>query len=162
MVDEELKVIEKKVPWRLTQGIIENSEANNWVEAKKEWSFTHATFARLEDKEVCLCGHTPIVELCHLSNEHNRNEVIVGNVCVTKFMDIETPINKILPSLLRIKEKLSRSINSEVLDIAVDKNLINNWELNFYWDTIRKRKLTLKQENIRKKINKKILNGLVE
>ena len=79
---------EREAPWKLITEIIKRSEAATWDKAKKEWHFIGATFAPLGDMRTCLCGHTPIVELCHLNNMYNHQAVIVGNVCVNKFMDI--------------------------------------------------------------------------
>ena len=153
---------EREAPWKLITEIIKRSEAATWHEAKKEWHFSGATFAPLGDMRTCLCGHTPIVELYHLDNVYNHQAVIVGNVCVNKFMDIEEDVKKIIPCLLRVKEKLSKSLNSETLELAIAKDLLTEWEHDFYWDTLGKRKLSLKQENVRKRINKKVLNNLIK
>ena len=66
-----------------------------------------------------------------------------------------------IPSLLRIKDNLSNSINDKLLDVVIDKNLINDWEIGFYSDTIRKRKLSFLQERARKRINLKIIKSLI-
>ena len=113
-------------------------------------------------KKTCLCGHYPIVELCHLTNRYTNEDVVVGNVCVTKFMHVDVPVAQIIPSILRIKDNLSNSINEKLLDVVIDKNLINEWEINFYSNTIRKRKLSFLQEDKRKKINSKIIQSLTK
>ena len=152
----------QEAPWKLITEIIKRSEAATWEEAKKEWHFQYAEFAPWGEPGTCLCGHTPIIELCHLGNRYNHREVIVGNVCVTKFMDIAEDVKRIIPCLLRIKEKLSKSLNIETLELAIDSYLLTEWEADFYWDTLGKRKLSLKQENVRKRINKKVLDSLVK
>jgi hypothetical protein len=151
----------EKAPWKLVEEIINRSKNNTWDEAKREWIFNTVKFANRSNKKTCLCGHYPIVELCYLTNRYTNEDVIVGNVCVTKFMDVEIPVAQIIPSLLRIKDNLSNSINSKLLDVVVDKNLINEWEIGFYFNTIRKRKLSFKQEHVRKRINLKIIQGLI-
>ena len=151
-----------EAPWKLITEIIKRSEAATWKEAKKEWHFSYATFKSWKEMTTCLCGHTPIVELCHLHNTHNHREVIVGNVCVNKFMDIEEDVKRIIPCLLRVKDKLSKSLNSETLELAIAKDLLTECEHDFYWNTLGKRKLSLKQENVRKRINKKVLNNFVK
>jgi|TARA_R110002124_G_C8614306_1_gene485660 hypothetical protein len=148
-------------PFKLIEEIISRSKSNTWHEAKREWEFFQAEFADRGDDNSCLCGHSPIVELCYLVNEHTKEEVIVGNVCVTKFMDIEVPVKKILPPLLRIKKDSSSSVNQEVLNLVYDKTIINDWEFNFYSDTKQKRKLSYKQKDNRIKINQKIIRGLL-
>ena len=76
-------------------------------------------------------------------------------------MDIEVPVKKILPPLLRIKKDSSSSVNQEVLNLVYDKTIINDWEFNFYSDTKQKRKLSYKQKDNRIKINQKIIRGLL-
>jgi|TARA_R110002110_G_scaffold26184_1_gene96620 hypothetical protein len=155
------KNIPKEPPWKLREEIISRSKSNTWDEAKSEWFFNTVEFANRSNKKTCLCGHYPIVELCHLTNRHTNEDVVVGNVCVTKFMNVEIPISQIIPSLLRIKDNLSNSINDKLLDVVIDKNLINDWEIGFYSDTIRKRKLSFLQERARKRINLKIIKSLI-
>ena len=77
-------------------------------------------------------------------------------------MDIEEDVKRIIPCLLRVKDKLSKSLNSETLELAIAKDLLTEWEHDFYWNTLGKRKLSLKQENVRKRINKKVLNNFVK
>jgi transcriptional regulator CtsR len=77
-------------------------------------------------------------------------------------MHVDIPVAQIIPSILRIKNNLSNSINDKLLDVVIDKNLINDWEIGFYSDTIRKRKLSFKQEHVRKRINSKIIQSLTK
>ena len=150
----------EKAPWKLIEEIISRSKSNTWDEAKREWFFNTVEFANRSSKKTCLCGHYPIVELCHLTNRYTNEDVVVGNVCVTKFMHVDIPVSQIIPSILRIKDNLSNSINEKLLDVVIDKNLINEWEIKFYSNTIRKRKLSFLQEDKRKRINLKIIQGL--
>ena len=147
--------------WRLIEEIISRSKSNTWHEAKREWEFFQAEFADRGDDNSCLCGHSPIVELCYLVNQHTKEEVIVGNVCVTKFMDIEVPVKKILPPLIKIKKDLSKSVNQEVLDLAYDRNIIDENSYDFYSDTKGKRKLSDKQKKYKRDLNQTILKGLL-
>jgi len=147
--------------WRLREEIISRSKSNTWHEAKSEWTFVQADFADRGDDNSCLCGHSPIVELCYLVNEHTKEEVVVGNVCVTKFLDIAVPVKKILPPLIKIKKDLSKSVNQEVLDLAYDRNIIDKNSYAFYSDTKGKRKLSDKQKKYKRDINQKILRGLL-
>ena len=152
----------EKAPWKLIEEIIKRSKSNIWDEAKREWFFNNVEFANRSSKKTCLCGHYPIVELCHLTNRYTNEDVVVGNVCVTKFMHVDVPVAQIIPSILRIKDNLSNSINDKLLDVVIDKNLINDWEIGFYSDTIRKRKLSFKQEHVRKRMNSKIIQSLTK
>ena len=56
----------------------------------------------------------------------------------------------------------SQDKRHETLELAIAKDLLTEWEHDFYWNTLGKRKLSLKQENVRKRINKKVLNNLVK
>jgi hypothetical protein len=138
--------------YKLAKEIIDLSFSNTWEEAKREWFLSHIYFSHFH--ENCLCGHE-IVECCVLENTLNKNRCIVGNVCVNKFMGIES--NTIFDSVKKVKEDFSKSLNYETISYAYDKKWINDWEKTFYLDTLRKRKPSEKQLFKRQQINQKII-----
>ena len=142
--------------YNLTSGIIKLSESNRWDKAKLEWVLDEVYES--DEPDRCLCGHFPIIEICIISNRLNSNSAIVGNCCVKKFIGL--PSDRIFSSVKNVRKDIEKSLNSETIQHAFDKNWINDWEYNFYIDTMRKRKLSEKQFSIRIKINGKILNKL--
>jgi hypothetical protein len=142
--------------YKLAKEIIELSISNTWEEAKKEWFLSSIYFSH--NHENCLCGHE-IVECCVLENTLNKNNCIVGNICVNNFMGIES--NLIFDAIKRIKKDISKSLNNATIYYAYEKAWINEWEKTFYFDTLRKRKPSEKQLIKRQQINQKILNKIL-
>jgi len=138
---------------RLIHEIMQLSEATDWELAKTEWVIKLVYFSKASS--TCLCGHYPIHELCILSNKKNQNEATVGSCCVKKFMEL--PSNKIFGAVKRVKKEAGKSLNEETLTHVYKQQWISQWEYDFYIDTCRKRKLTAKQKEVRKRINEKIL-----
>jgi len=141
--------------YKLTKEIIKLSESDYWHSAKEEWSFQHAYYA--EETQTCLCGHSPIRNICVIQNTQNNNHTEVGNCCINKFLGIEEG-NKIFTSIKRLKDDPSKSMSTEVLEYLNEKSVLSEFEYKFYKDTIRKRKLSTKQLAIRERINRKLLD----
>lgn len=140
--------------YELAKKIIELSVADNWDEAKLEWSLIDVF--KEEEPDTCLCGHFPIIENCVLGNRLNGRQAIVGNVCVKKFLGL--PSDKIFQGVNRIAQNNERALNAESIDHAHRKGWINDWERKFYFNTMRKRRLSGKQRQKRIEINDKILS----
>jgi hypothetical protein len=68
------------------------------------------------------------------------------------------PSKKIFDSVKRVKKDIEKSFNKDTLKFFREKNIINDWEYNFYLDIYKKRKLTIKQKEKKKEINKKCIN----
>lgn len=141
--------------FKLTEEIIKLSVSDYWHSAKNEWTFEYAYYS--EDLQRCLCGHYPIKNICVIKNKVNKTQTEVGNCCVNKFLDIDDG-NKIFTSIKRLKEDSTRSMGLEVLEYLYNKKVLSEFEYKFYLDTIRKRKFSDKQLEIRKKINQKLID----
>jgi len=139
--------------FKLIQEIISLSVADAWKLAKSEWELSQIYFS--DEPEACLCGHSPIIELCEIRNKKNQKIVVVGNCCVNKFIGL--PSEKIFQAVKRIRKNSGKSLNIEAIELAYSKDWINSWEYEFYIDTFGKRLLTEKQGLKRKQINEKIL-----
>lgn len=139
----------------LRENMLPLSRNQDWTIAKLEWNLKEVHFS--QDK-TCLCTHHPISELCTIQNIITNQRVIVGNCCVTKFIGIES---RVFDSIKRVLADIEKSVNDKVVEHAYSLNIISEWEYNFYLDTYRKRKLSVKQYNKRLQINRKILQGLV-
>ena len=135
--------------FKLINEVMQRSLAKNWDDAIKEWKI----YGEYEDKDfdVCLCEHYPIKQVILLSNYQTKNKIKVGNCCINKFFG-DKSYNKFFKAL---KEK---RINRIILDIAFERNYINEKSYNFACDIWRKKYLSPKQEkwfdNIKKIIFK--------
>lgn len=142
--------------YKLTQEIISRSVAANWDLAKLEWKLIEVY--KETDPLFCLCGHSPINEICVLLNFKNKKEVIVGNCCVNKFIGLES--DKIFQAVNRIVKNINSALNIETLNHAYKKRWINDWEKNFYVDIMRKKKMTEKQKSKKVEINRLVLSKI--
>jgi len=141
---------------KLREEIVILSEADNWVEALNEWALQDVEIA--EDPRTCLCGHTPIIEICHIHNIRNRHSVEVGNCCVQNFMGMNSKI--IFDGLKRITNDDTKAANEALLNHAEYKGWLTPWERRFAWSTKNKRNLSHKQLHHRRRINKKIIHRM--
>eukprot|EP00746_Dinoflagellata_sp_MGD_P165521 gnl/MRDRNA2_/MRDRNA2_94845_c0_seq1.p1 gnl/MRDRNA2_/MRDRNA2_94845_c0~~gnl/MRDRNA2_/MRDRNA2_94845_c0_seq1.p1 ORF type:complete len:401 (-),score=96.43 gnl/MRDRNA2_/MRDRNA2_94845_c0_seq1:136-1338(-) len=69
----------------LSSKILELSESPKWEEAVCEWILDDVEVLAPGEPGTCLCGHRPILNLCHIKNRRNGIKTIVGNVCVEHF-----------------------------------------------------------------------------
>ena len=141
--------------YKLTEEILNLSESNEWNFAKLEWSFEFAYYA--EELQKCLCGHYPIKNICVIKNRRNSSVTEVGNCCINKFLGIDEG-NKIFSSIKKLKDSETASMSSEVIEYIYKKKGISDFEYNFYKSIYRKRIMSEKQWDIKKRINQKFLN----
>lgn len=143
--------------YQLMNEIVALSAARTWEQAKREWDLENVY--QEDEPDTCLCGHFPINEICVLRNRENGTLVIVGNVCVKRFLGL--PSDPIFQAVKGVKRGSRKTFNEEAISHARKKGWINDWESDFYMDTMRKRKLTEKQVAKRSQINEKILSKVV-
>lgn len=142
---------------QLSAAIISRSQATNWLAAKLEWRLLQ--IYENDEPDECLCGHFPIIEICLLKNVFNGNFAEVGNVCVKRFMGIRS--DRIFACVKRLRKDLDKAPNAETIELLFQQGLISNWERDFSYDTLRKRRLTAGQLFKRHEINRKILHNIV-
>lgn len=141
--------------FKLTEEILKLSDSTYWDSAKLEWNFEYAYNS--EELQTCLCGHYPIKNICVLKNKNNYRTTEVGNCCVNKFLGIKDG-NRIFASIKRVKEDLTKSMSSEVLEYLNSKKVLSDYDYKFYSSTIRKQNLSEKQLEIKKRINQKLID----
>lgn len=137
----------------LKESILARSRASDWELAKKEWKLTQIYEA--DEPETCLCGHTPIIEICVLSNTLNGNRAEVGNRCVKRFLGLRSDL--IFSGIKRVKADISKSLNADSTLFFYEQGVLSEWEYKFQSNTMSKRSLSLKQAEMRQKINQKVL-----
>lgn len=139
--------------FKLTAEIVARSNSTIWDLAKREWSLAEVYEA--DEPETCLCGHTPIIEICVLRNRVNGSHAEVGNCCVKKFMGI--PSHLIFDGIKRVRKDPTSALNEAAIEHASSRGWITGWEETFLLNTKRKRALSDKQAAIRLRINQKVL-----
>lgn len=138
----------------LCKEIKERSRSNNWDEAKLEWNVVDMEF--VDEPEMCLCGHFPIVEVFTLENKYTGENVRVGNVCVNKFIHK----NKAFDGYKRILKSETASATMDLLQFARDKGIITVRDYDFYVSIIKKRVLSERQSKWKVDINLRIINHI--
>jgi hypothetical protein len=147
--------------FHLIEEIIALSVATTWDPAKIEWELERIVRLDAEDgdtPETCLCSHSPIMELCYLRNTKNGSEALVGNVCVTKFLGLNSEL--LFACANRIAEDDDKAQNIETIDYGRQHGWYSDWEYGFLVDTIRKRTLSPKQAARRRDLNDRLLTNL--
>ena len=142
---------------RLKAHILPLSEANTFNLAKTEWKLVGVEMH--EDFDHCPCGQQ-IKELCHLENQKNGNKTYVGNVCVNRFIGIDT--GNLFAGLKRIALDDKANANEDLIIHAYNMGYIySEKEFNFLMQTKNKRKLSPAQLSWKQKINRRIVNQTV-
>lgn len=135
--------------YKLAVEIIARSSSHVWDAAKLEWVLFEVFEA--EEPDTCLCGHYPIIENCVLRNRTNGNLATVGNCCVKRFIGL--PSDLIFQAVKRIRRDISKSLNPQAVVYAKERGWINEWESEFYFDIMRKRRLSERQLDKKQQIN---------
>ncbi len=139
---------------QLKEAILSRSVAQDWDVAKREWKLVQIYEA--DEPDTCLCGHTPIIEICVLANTLNGRRAEVGNRCVKRFLGLRSDL--IFTGVKRIRTDINKSLNSDSTVFFYEQGIINKWEYDFQNNTHSKRILSGKQMETRKNINMKVLN----
>ena len=136
--------------------IISCSNSDVWSAASTEWDWIDSYFIQFgDDLDFCLCGHE-IRECCIIRNRYNGHERTVGNCCVNKFMKTESDL--VFQCISKLRSDITKSLNPATIEYAYRKCAISTWEYKFYYNIMKKRKLSYKQSQLKIRINKSVLN----
>lgn len=141
---------------RLSEHILSLSFATSFQDALPEWVLMHVEIS--EDFDNCPCGQR-IREHCYIRNTWTNQETYVGNVCIQRFMGVET--GNLFDGLKRIRDNPTANANEAVISYALKNGYLHQGEPAFLTRTKNKRKLTLKQLSWKEKINRRILQKTV-
>lgn len=141
---------------RLKAHILPLSEAEDFDAARREWNLIGVEIS--EEFGNCPCGQE-IKEHCHIQNTLNGNKTYVGNVCINRFIGIDT--GNLFEGIRRIAAKDSANANEDLIIHAYRLGYIYDGEYKFLMDTRHKRKLSPKQLAWKQKINRRIINQTV-
>lgn len=143
---------------RLRAHILPLSTSQYWSIARQEW--TLASICVSQYPESCPCGQNPIYEICTIRNMVNGNETDVGNICVNRFVGIES--GTVFDCLRRVRADTARPLGASAIEFFHRSGALSEWEAQFCADTLRKRRLSDKQLETRRKVNCKILRAARE
>lgn len=140
----------------MKEHILPLSQSDDFYYAKNEWLLVGVEIK--EEWDSCPCGQD-IKELCYIENQLNGNKTYVGNVCVNRFIGIET--GNLFAGLKRIASDDNANANEDLIIHSYKLGYIYEREYQFLMQTRLKRKLSEKQLNWKQKINRRITNQTV-
>lgn len=141
---------------RLKAHILPLSQALTFEAARSEWVLDSIEVS--DEFDSCPCGQD-IKEHCYLRNTVSGHQTYVGNVCVNRFIGIDT--GSLFDGLRRIKEDPAANPNLAVIAYAESKGFLFDKEPEFLRATVRKRILSAAQKAWKEKINRRIVNSTV-
>ena len=142
---------------RLKEHILPLSASNVFDVARTEWDLVAVELS--EEWDNCPCGQD-IKEHCYIRNRITGQSTYVGNVCINRFIGIET--GNLFDGLRRIAQDTHSNPNLAVIEYAYEKGfLFGEKEYNFLKQTARKRNLSPAQSAWKAKINRRILSQTV-
>ncbi len=142
---------------RLKAHILPLSVSQRFDIARTEWLLIAVEIS--EEFDQCPCGQD-IKEHCYIRNRRNGNETYVGNVCINRFIQIDT--GNLFDGLKRIAKDLTANANSDLIEHAYRMGyLYGEREYSFLKETMRKRNLSEAQIAWKVKINRRIVSQTV-
>jgi hypothetical protein len=141
---------------RLKAHILPLSRSKDFETAKTEWRLVAVEIS--DEFDNCPCGQD-IKEHCYIENVITGHETYVGNVCINRFIGIET--GNLFEGLKRIAEDDTANANEDVIEYAQQRGFLFDKEYGFLMRTKRMRKLSPAQIAWKKKINRRIINRTV-
>jgi len=142
---------------RLKEHILALSQSKRFEAARNEWSLVAVEISEEFDK--CPCGQD-IKEHCYIRNRLNNNETYVGNVCINRFIQIDT--GNLFDGLKRIAKDLTANANNDLIEHAYRMGyLYSEKEYTFLKQTMLKRNLSKAQIDWKMKINRRIVSQTV-
>lgn len=136
--------------------ILPMSRASTFDAARREWEFFHAEYHGDFDNCPLWPRHQGALLL---RNRVTRRQTYVGNVCVRRFMGIET--GALFDGIRRIAKDPTANANEDLIEHAYRLGYIYEKEYKFLIETKRKRKLSEKQLAWKEKINWRILSKTI-
>ena len=129
----------------------------SFEEARLEWKLLG--FEISDEWDQCPCGQD-IKEHCYIQNTVTGNKTYVGNVCINRFLGIDT--GNLFDGLKRIALDDSANPNEDLIKHAYELGyLYGEKEYKFLMDTRYKKKLSVAQLAWKRKINRRIIQRTV-
>ena len=141
---------------QLKAHILPRSVAQEFNAARSEWDLMYVEIS--DEPDHCPCGQQ-IFEHCYIRNRLTRSETYVGNVCINRFLGIDT--GNLFDGLKRIRDDPSANANESLIEYARRNGFLFDKEYQFLHSTKLKRKLSGPQLRWKLKINRRILDRTV-
>jgi hypothetical protein len=141
---------------RLKAHILPKSISQDFNAARSEWDLLYVEIS--EEPDHCPCGQQ-ILEHCYIHNRLTQRETYVGNVCINRFLGIDT--GSLFDGLKRIRDDPSANANEAVIEYAQKNGFLFEKEYQFLHSTKLKRKPSGRQLEWKIKINRRILSRTV-
>ena len=136
---------------RLKAHILPLSRSQMFDVARTEWDLVSVEIT--EEFDHCPCGQE-IKEHCYITNRITGQSTYVGNVCINRFIGIDT--GNLFDGLKRIAKDPYANANLDVIEHGHKMGYIYETEYAFLVSTRLKRKLSDKQLEWKRKINRRI------
>ena len=138
---------------QLKAHILPLSVSKDFNVARTEWDLVGVEVS--EEFDNCPCGQD-IKEHCYIRNRKTGQTTYVGNVCINRFMQIET--GNLFDGLKRIAQDDTANANHDLIEHAYRMGyLFSEKEYTFLKQTVRKRKMSQAQTSWKQKINRRII-----
>lgn len=138
---------------QLKAHILPLSVSRDFNAARTEWDLVGIEVS--EEFANCPCGKD-IKEHCYIRNRLTNHTTYVGNVCINRFMNIET--GNLFDGLKRIAKDDTANANLDLIEHAYRMGyLFSEKEYTFLKQTAKKRKLSQAQISWKQKINRRIV-----
>lgn len=114
---------------QLKENVIKHSVSKKWEKAKKEWNLI-----TIYDQEGnCLCGHS-IMENCVIRNKINRNQLVIGNVCINHFKEEHLSVSRSCRTSLKkiLQKRTSANANKALLLLCQRLEILSKFEVTTY------------------------------
>jgi hypothetical protein len=142
---------------QLKAHILPLSVAKSFDLARREWDLVAIEIS--EEWDNCPCGQE-IKEHCYIRNRSNGNTTYVGNVCINRFIQIDT--GNLFEGLKRIAKDDSANANHDLIEHAYRMGyLYSEREYRFLKQAALKRNLSPAQLEWKRKINRRILSQTI-
>ncbi|MDN5849404.1 MAG: hypothetical protein L0H63_07135 [Nitrococcus sp.] len=141
---------------KLKAHILPLSHSDRFDGACTEWKLVAVEIT--EDFDNCPCGQE-IKEHCYISNRITGQSTYVGNVCINRFIGIDT--GTLFVGLKRIAKDQYANASLDVIEYGRKLGFIYDSEYSFLVATRLKRKLSPKQREWKRKINRRITQRIV-
>lgn len=141
----------------LKRHILPRSKASDFDMAKREWDLLDIEISEVADS--CPCGQA-IHDICHIRNRETGEVTYVGNVCINKFIGVDT--QALFAGFKKIRKCESANMNAELIHYASSHGLLYPREEEFLYGTARKRNLSLAQLKWKRDINRRVIRKITQ
>lgn len=118
---------------RVSRIISDEGTIRKFSEFKTDWRYSHSIYGRTDT--CTICGQSPIVENCVLVDDARKVEIVIGNKCVNRYMDILDPSSgQILDeeqraAFLRNETKNAKDEHTRQMWTSENPNIMNDLSL---------------------------------